>query len=87
MCIPKRMRNHFVMRRTYSFCALLELLGEVPRRIEDKGRDMVIKFTDLVVKCLIKITKTLSLTIQAGPLVHPLCHQICQQSPAHFELP
>lgn len=53
------------MHRTYSFCALLELLGEVPERIEARGRDMVIKFTDLVVKCLIKITKTLSLTIQA----------------------
>ena len=67
---------HWVMRRTYSFCALLELLGEVPERIESRGRDMIIKFTDLVVKCLIKITKTLSLTIQActhPPPPSPLC--------------
>ncbi|KAK9862582.1 hypothetical protein WJX84_004375 [Apatococcus fuscideae] len=49
--------------RTYSFCALLDLLGEVPQEIQQRGPEATVKFTDLVVKCLIKITKTLPATI------------------------
>lgn len=50
--------------RTISFKALLFLLRCPPQSVTNNGPEMAAKFADLVVKCLIKLTKSLQSTIQ-----------------------
>lgn len=50
--------------RTISFKALLLLLRCPPQSVTNTGPEMAAKFADLVVKCLIKLTKSLQSTIQ-----------------------
>lgn len=49
--------------RTYAFGALLQLLREPPG---DVTPEMLPKFHDLVVKCLIKLTKSLQMSMEVG---------------------
>ncbi|KAL0028272.1 hypothetical protein WJX79_006476 [Trebouxia sp. C0005] len=49
--------------RTYSFLALIVLLRCPPEQLQQHGQDILTKFSDLVVKCLIKLTKALQNTL------------------------
>ncbi|KAL0039701.1 hypothetical protein WJX77_005628 [Trebouxia sp. C0004] len=49
--------------RTYSFVALIVLLRCPPEQLQQQGQDILTKFSDLVVKCLIKLTKALQNTL------------------------
>ena len=42
-----------------ALCALLQLLRQPPKAIEESGMELPSRFADLVVKCLIKLTKML----------------------------
>ena len=53
-------------RRTYSFSALLVLLRYPPEGLHRQGPAAEIQFNDLVVKCLIKLTKALSTTMDVS---------------------
>lgn len=59
-----------VLCRTYSFLALVVLLRCPPEQLLQQGQDASVKFSDLVVKCLIKLTKALHSTLQASALPH-----------------
>ena len=61
--------------RTYSFLALMVLLRCPPDQLQQQGQDVLTKFSDLVVKCLIKLTKALQSTLDVGPAVSMLCRQ------------
>ncbi len=50
------LRPAFRSNRTYAFAALLQLLRQPP---ESVAPEQLAKFYDLVVKCLIKLTKSL----------------------------
>ncbi len=52
--------------RTYSFLALVVLLRCPPEQLQQQGQDILTKFSDLVVKCLIKLTKALQNTLDVG---------------------
>lgn len=50
--------------RTYSFLALVVLLRCPPEQLQQQGHDASVKFGDLAVKCLIKLTKALQSTLE-----------------------
>lgn len=52
--------------RTYSFLALIVLLRCPPEQLSQQGQDASGKFSDLVVKCLIKLTKALQSTLDVS---------------------
>ena len=52
--------------RTYSFLALIVLLRCPPEQLQQQGQDILTKFSDLVVKCLIKLTKALQNTLDVS---------------------
>lgn len=45
--------------RTFAFCSLIALLQGPPAFVAERGPDAEFRFSDLVVKCLIKLTKAL----------------------------
>ena len=61
-------------RRTYSFSALLVLLRYPPEGLHRQGSAAETQFNDLVVKCLIKLTKALSTTMDVSFLKGSLLH-------------
>ena len=59
--------------RTYSFLALMVLLRCPPDQLQQQGQEVLTKFSDLVVKCLIKLTKALQSTLDVSPATFVLC--------------
>lgn len=47
--------------------ALMVLLRCPPDQLQQQGQEVLTKFSDLVVKCLIKLTKALQSTLNVGP--------------------
>ena len=65
--LPKCSKHLFCLCcRTYSFLALIVLLRSPPEQLHQHGQDMLTKFSDLVVKCLIKLTKALQTTLHVS---------------------
>ena len=52
--------------RTYAFAALLQLLRDPPAEAAAGGPDALPRFYDLVVKCLIKLTKSLQVSMEVS---------------------
>lgn len=63
-------------RRTRTLCALLLLLRCPPASISAGSDDVQFKFADLVVKCLIKLTKALQMSLSVR-MPHPFLAVIC----------
>ena len=52
------------------------LLRCPPDQLQQQGQEVLTKFSDLVVKCLIKLTKALQSTLDVGPadcVLSPAC--------------
>ena len=50
------------------------LLRCPPDQLQQQGQEVLTKFSDLVVKCLIKLTKALQSTLDVGRAKFVLCH-------------
>ena len=72
-CIPATIHFISLMCRTYSFLALMVLLRCPPDQLQQQGQEVLTKFSDLVVKCLIKLTKALQSTLNVGPCSCRFC--------------
>ena len=49
--------------KTLAYIALLQLLRAAPSTVASRGADGAARFSDLLVKCLIKLTKALPMCI------------------------
>lgn len=65
LCILRVTKISLVCR-TYSFLALMVLLRCPPDQLQQQGQEVLTKFSDLVVKCLIKLTKALQSTLNVS---------------------
>ncbi len=59
--------------KTLAYIALLQLLRAPPPSVATKGPDAAARFSDLIVKCLIKLTKTLPVCIDTLDVDQLLC--------------
>ena len=62
------------------------LLRCPPDQLQQKGQEVLTKFSDLVVKCLIKLTKALQSTLDVGFRIFSLWPPLRSQLPLHHSV-